>query len=795
MDMACDAVLPSVPNMSLRAFSLTPRSFAALASAAFGLTHSLAAEAQQNPPPAPPAAPAPPAPAPEQPPANAQPPQAPAPEAPPPQPTPPVNAAPAPDAPPSAPAEPAPPPAATPEAPPAPPPEQPEPPAEPQQLDAVVVEDSALTASDAAEDETNEISGGANLIRSDELSRGTVGTIGDVLDFQPGIYAQSVNGGEATRLSIRGSGIVRSGFLFGWGNVLNLDGQRLYGASGNPYEAVEPLAIDHVQVLRGSNAFEYGPLSLGGSINYVTKTGYDAAPFQARFEVGSFGYTREQVSSGAVLGKLDYYVSLTRFDKDGYRDNTSSYSTRLVATLGYRLGERASTRFFFRIAEQYQEDAGFLTKAQLEADPERSQFGEQVRDRVNPGTIVVGNTTTLELDERSSLEIGTQYDSSPIDTVRGGPTQVFFDFLQLAGSVRYQRSDELLGRPSNTLVSFIGHRVLKNRWKSKLVEPETVQAVRLAQQADYTFVAINDTELFDHFWLELGGAAIFQHRETSIDEGVALVGRSFARDYENLVPKAAVRYELTPRSQVFANVSGAIDTPSSNSYIRTDALYVPQEFLNLNAAKSVTAELGTRGQESIVAWNLSAYRSWVEDELLTVQIAPTVTTSSNASPTIHQGVEAGLDLQLWRHVRGAEREPLHQVVLRQSYTWNDFRFEDDAQFGDNRLAGVPIHLYQAELAYENSAGFYVGVNTEASLAEFPADFANTIENDAYAILGGRVGYQQPEKGLEVFVEVRNLLDAAYAPVVSPIFDAGGADSAVYAPGEGRAVNGGVAYRF
>jgi iron complex outermembrane receptor protein len=814
MDSAGDRVLPSLPNMSLRAFSLTPSSVAALASAAFALTNSLVAQAQQNAPPAPPAAPAPPAPAPAQPPANAQPPQpappapAPAPDAPPPQPAPPAGAAPAPaapaapaapgaeSAPPSAPAQPAPPAYDAPPAP-APPAENAEAPAESQQLEAVVVEDEALTASDAAEDETNEVSGGANLIRSDELARGTVGTIGDVLDFQPGIYAQSVNGGEATRLSIRGSGIVRSGFLFGWGNVLNLDGQRLYGASGNPYEAVEPLAIDHVQVLRGANAFEYGPLSLGGSINYVTKTGYDSAPFQARFEVGSFGYTHEQVSSGGVHGKFDYYVSLTRFDKDGYRDNTNSYSTRLVANLGYRFSDQASTRFFFRVAEQYQEDAGFLNKAQLDDDPEQSQFGEQVRDRVNPGTIVIGNTTNLGIDEKSNVEIGSQYDSSPIDTVHGGPTQVFFDFLQLAGSVRYKRSDELFGRRSNTLVSFIGHRVLKNRWLSKLVQPETNQALRIAHQSDYTFVAINETELFDHFWLELGGAAIFQHRETSIEAGAnpALVGRSFARDFENLVPKAALRYEITPRTQVFANASGAIDTPSSNSYIRTDPLYVPQEFLNLNAAKSVTVEVGTRGQESIVGWNLSAYRSWVEDELLTVQIAPMVTTSSNASPTIHQGVEAGIDLQLWKYARGEEKEPLHQIVLRQSYTWNDFKFEDDDQFGDNRLAGVPIHLYQAELAYENSAGFYVGVNAETSLAEYPADFANTIDNDAYGVLGGRIGYQQPEKGLEVFVQVRNALDETYAPVVAPIFNANGSDSNVYAPGEGRSVNGGVAYRF
>jgi iron complex outermembrane receptor protein len=655
-----------------------------------------------------------------------------------------------------------------------------------------------LTASDEAADDLAEVSGGTNLIRATDLSKGTVGTVGDVLKFQPGIYAQSVNGGEATRLSIRGSGIVRSGFLFGWGTVLNLDGQRLYGASGNPYEAIEPLALDHVEVLRGANAFEYGPLSLGGTINYVTKTGYDANAFQARFEGGSYGYFHEQVSSGAVVGPFDYYVSVTRFDKTGYRVHTDSNSTRLVSNFGYQLSPKANTRFFFRLAQQYQEDAGFLTWSQLKADPKQSQFGQQVRDRVNPGTVVVGNTTALELDPVSKFEIGAQYDSSPIDTPHGGPTAVYFRFKQLAGSIRYKRSDKVFTRPSNTLVSFIGHQTLDNSWKSVILATNQISAVRPAKQNDWTFLATNETEAVKHLWVELGAAAILQHRETSVTEGLNLVGQSIARDFQNFAPKVGARYELTPRTRVFANVSRSIDTPSANSFIRVDPLYVPQEFLPLKAAKANTVEVGTRGQESIVAWNVSFYRSWIKHELLTVQIAPGVTTASNATPTIHQGVEVGLDFQLWKQAgddKGPDAPPRQQIVLRNAYTWNDFRFHDDPTFNHNQLAGVPIHVYQAELAYEHAAGFHGAVNTATSLAKYPVDFANTIKNREYAVLGARLGYQRPKQGLEVFVEGRNLLDSKYAPVVAPIYNAAGKDSNVYAPAEGRAVNAGVAYRF
>ena len=49
---------------------------------------------------------------------------------------------------------------------------------------------------------------------------------------------------------------------------------------------------------------------------------------------------------------------------------------------------------------------------------------------------------------------------------------------------------------------------------------------------------------------------------TSVTEGAALVGQDIAIEYASFAPKAAIRYEITPRTRVFANVSRSIDTPS-----------------------------------------------------------------------------------------------------------------------------------------------------------------------------------------------------------------------------------------
>ena len=50
---------------------------------------------------------------------------------------------------------------------------------------------------------------------------------------------------------------------------------------------IDPTAYRYVEVYKGANALRYGANSLGGAINFVTPTGRDASPFEARFDAGS----------------------------------------------------------------------------------------------------------------------------------------------------------------------------------------------------------------------------------------------------------------------------------------------------------------------------------------------------------------------------------------------------------------------------------------------------------------------------------------------------------------------------
>lgn len=238
--------------------------------------------------------------------------------------------------------------------------------AEPAQFPETVVTEnrSTLTApsAEAAREELMRVPGGVNLIEGDEFLRHRASTLNDLFENTPGVFAQPRFGAQETRLSIRGSGIQRTFHLRGI--RLLQDGVPINLADGSgDFQSIEPLVLQYIQVLRGANALQYGSSTLGGAVNFIMQNGQTAAPFQIRAEAGSFDFLRGQVSAGHVEGHLDYYLSLSHYSQDGFRDHASQDNQALFGNIGYRFEENAETRFYWMLSDSRSALPGSLTKA------------------------------------------------------------------------------------------------------------------------------------------------------------------------------------------------------------------------------------------------------------------------------------------------------------------------------------------------------------------------------------------------------------------------------------------------
>ena len=242
---------------------------------------------------------------------------------------------------------------------------------------------------------------------------------------------------------------------------------------------------------------------------------------------------------------------------------------------------------------------------------------------------------------------------------------------------------------------------------------------------------------------------------------------------------------------MFANVSRSAEVPSFGENSRRVACRSRPR-----RRRATTYEIGTRGAREDYTWDLALYRAEIDNELqcLTTGAVRHVPRSSMPTSTVHQGVEAGFGAAVMKSLFVADANA-DKLWLNTAYTFNDFRFDDDAPFGDNELPGAPRHYLRAELLYKHPSGVYLGPNVEWVPEAYYVDSANTFETEAYAIWGAKIGFDDGGP-ITAYVEGRNLSDEAYISSASIAGDLTGLPpQALFEPGNGRAVYAGVQYKW
>ena len=135
---------------------------------------------------------------------------------------------------------------------------------------------------------------------------------------------------------------------------------------------------------------------------------------------------------------------------------------------------------------------------------------------------------------------------------------------------------------------------------------------------------------------------------------------------------------------------------------------------------------------------------------------------------MNQGVEFAGRIELARNLTGADAGD--RLTLRQVWTFNDFRFRGDRQYGDNRIAGLPPHVLRTTLTYARPEGLFIAPILDWVPQGAWADYANTLRANAYLTLGLEAGLTVAP-GVTVFLDARNLTSKRYISDLSTITDA------------------------
>jgi iron complex outermembrane receptor protein len=635
--------------------------------------------------------------------------------------------------------------------------------------------------------------GSVGFIDSEAYKNRRAFNLRDTLADTPGVYVQNRYGQEL-RLSIRGSGISRGYHLRGVEVLQDGIPVNMADGSGDFYQ-IDPQSARAVEIYRGGNGLFYGASTLGGAVNFVSPTAYTAvSPNSVSALGGSFGTANLNAQISRVVGNADFMANATGNSSNGYRNHMRGLYGQFNVNVGYLITPDVETRFYAGAYVVAQKLPGALNLQDVLNNPRTANpsaiSGNQAR---NVSAERVANKTTARLAV-GQLEVATWVTTKRL-------FHPIFQVIDQTGftfgvAPRYTASLDVGGYRNDFLA---GVRLITGN--NTALQYLNIGGSRGAQtlnsrQNAFNYEAFAENRFyFLPEWAFMFGGKGFLNQRDYINEGGYAAGPKYLsanKDYSGFNPKAGFLWEPAKNIQAFIDVTASQDVPdfSDLNQVQNNG---QTGFVPLAAQRAWTLEIGTRGSYGRFNWDLTAYRAWLDGELLQFTTNSSVPASTfNAYSTIHQGLELGGRVTVAERILGPDVADV--LSFAQIWNFSDFRFQNDPQYSNNRTAGTPVNVLRSTISYTHPSGFYVTPIVDWVPQGAYADYANTLKTPGYALLGLQTGIDFTN-GVSVFLDARNLTNERYVSDLSTITNATKVSTAIFYPGDGPSAFAGIRVRF
>ena len=607
----------------------------------------------------------------------------------------------------------------------------------------------------------------------------------------PGVFFQNrYNFAQDLRIAIRGFG-ARSNFGVRGIKIL-VDGIPETLADGqSQVDSIDLASVRQVEVLRGPASALYGNAA-GGVISIQSELG-SAEPYaDARIAVGDYGYRKYQVKTAGAAGRLDYLVSLSDLQIDGYREHSEAENTQLNSRFLFRLSDNTEVGWAISATDQpISNDPGGVTRAEAAANPraardrnvdfdagealDQQKLGISFKHAFPGGGELRARSYYLARDFRNRLPF-----------TNGGIVALDRSFA--GGGVSYTRGFGL-GNIQHRVVAGIDHDRQRDD-RQRFDNNSGIQGVLALDQLERVtstgFFVQDEVTVSDRFAVTLG----LRYDDIEFDVSDAFLADgddSGTRSIDDVSPSIGFLYDVGARHALYGGIATAFETPTTTEFANPDGSggFNP----SLEPQKSTSYELGLRGGVfENTRYELVVFKIDVDDELIPFEIAssPDREFFANAGKSERRGIELSLSAA-----------PLPRLNLALSYTWSQFKFDtfidgSGNDFSGNTIPGIPDTFVYADISYAHESGFFAAVDALYTDDLF-ADNANAAKVHGATVANVRLGLQRTFDNLDIepFVGINNVFDTDFTANVR--INAFGAR--YFEPGPDRNVYGGVSVRF
>lgn len=634
-----------------------------------------------------------------------------------------------------------------------------------------------------------------SYIQQRDMPKGKGYGLDEVLSGIPGVLVQSRFGNQDVRLTIRGFGARGAGER---SNAGTSRGVRIL-SNGFPdtepdgrtsFDLVDISGSGAIEVMRSNASSIYGNAS-GGVINIMSNTTFDS-PFASYAEgFGSFGFRKEIVNAGAMMGTSRMYLSMSNTNSDGWRKQSRSSQALVNMGLLSQVAERTNLGIHLSATSNIFRIPGPLTKEQYDADPSQAQGDTLIykptytaRDERRYNRLGrIGINVTHEFDDNNM--IATTAFAQPKYLQRSERNTLRdFNRYHVGGSAMYRNLASLGSDARNTLLlgadeAYQDGAILFY----KIVLPQGTRGAlsdNKREGANNLGAFVQDEISISDRWLFLLGARydnITYYSDDYFSDPAARLSET--KSFERITPKAGITYRLSPTQSLYANVGGGVEVPAGNETdpsgtVPGDTAYAINPLLD--PIRSTTVEAGTKhilsfGDVEPVAhltYDVALYWLRVTNDIIPYRGGRFYFTAGKSE---RMGIEAAANLEFTMGLS------VNVALTASSNKYKEYRIDSlhfpggtngaFADYADNKIAGVPDIFYSVGLKYlsEELKGAYIRANLQ-SVGKYYVNDANTITVPSYTTFNAGIGidhlnFADDRLYLHGYLGVNNLTDLKY----------------------------------
>ncbi len=566
--------------------------------------------------------------------------------------------------------------------------------------------------------------------------------------------------------------------------------------------------VSRVEVIKGANQTLYGPQTLGGAINFVTKpvprSGEIEGSVTSAFGNQDYRLLHGNVGFGNDFGgvlfdftqnKGDGVYDDAEFDVKDYRFKGELDITERQ-TLGLKLVHTRDRR---------NQTEAYLTPYEYDQDPYshpsiQNDEWEQDRDVVQLQHIFRFNDNFKLTSQayytdtfRNGLRSTEENEDGNVNG-NGNITSVFrncpgqggegvlagdVDASQCAGRHAprqyYTRGIETRGDLSHSLFGLDHDTIFGVRYHEEKVHRQEILAQSVAERENYDLALANNPADVEEAFIKTNALSYYLQNTTYVGnwsftpgfrvedvrtsenffEGGAQQNRE-SLSYTEFLPSFGVAWNGIANTTVFAGIHKGIAPARADREFSEDGGRADPE-------ESTLYEVGARSRYfNGISFEVALFHNDIQNTL--VDFGDTFDNSGDSEQT---GIElAGRidfgDIFGWTN----------NIYLSGAYTnlWTaEYKDGPDPTINGNRMQYAPEHLLNVDLGYEHQSGVNARIGVQHVSKQFVDDGNTRVEDvsglqgtiPSFTIWNASVNYSIPNSGVTVFAAVENLFDKEY----------------------------------